>query len=123
MIRPSAFVLQLKTISGTVVQIRLTDMLAAGRPVVVSRTWQVIGSLAGVAMIGIVGLDLMRLLGREGRGFELVCGYQVASRGKLWRVSTTKWQGFGICLLENWVKGLGEKAEAVGWKIDGLCSF
>ena len=64
MIRPSAFVVQLKTISGTVVQIKLTDISGAGRPVVVSRTWQVIGSLAGVA-IGIV-LDSMKLLERKG---------------------------------------------------------
>jgi hypothetical protein len=28
----------------------LTAILAAGRPVVVSRTWQVIGSLAGAAI-------------------------------------------------------------------------
>jgi hypothetical protein len=28
----------------------LTDILAAGRPVVVSRTWQVIGCLAGAAI-------------------------------------------------------------------------
>ena len=34
-------------------QTRVTERLAAGRPVVVSRTWQVIGSLDGVAMAAV----------------------------------------------------------------------
>lgn len=53
MIRPSALVLLLNTMSGTEQQTNLTDMFAAGRPVVVSRTWQVMGSLAGLDILGL----------------------------------------------------------------------
>jgi len=63
MIRPSAFVLELKKNLGEVVQISLTDMSAAGWPVVVSRTWQVMGSLSGAAIVATRGLDSMKLLG------------------------------------------------------------
>jgi hypothetical protein len=42
--RPSSLVLLVKMMSGLVVQNSFTAMLGPGRPVVVSRTWQVIGS-------------------------------------------------------------------------------
>lgn len=50
-IRPSALVVLLNTMFGMAVQIRLTEISGAGRPVVVSRTWQVIGSLTGVVIL------------------------------------------------------------------------
>lgn len=49
--RPLELVVVLNTSSGLLLQKSRTDMFAAGLPVVVSRTWQVIGSLVGAAMI------------------------------------------------------------------------
>jgi hypothetical protein len=51
----------LNTTSGRLQQISLTAIFEAGLPVVVSRTWQVIGSLAGAAIV-------------DGRELELVDG-------------------------------------------------
>jgi len=49
----------LKIISGRLQQISLTAIFAAGLPVVVSRTWQVIGSLAGAAIIDCRQLEMV----------------------------------------------------------------
>jgi hypothetical protein len=48
----------LKITSGRLQQISFTAIFAAGFPVVVSRTWQVIGSLAGAAIVNRRELEL-----------------------------------------------------------------
>lgn len=48
-IRPSEFVTAVN-VTSEFWQESMADMLAAGRPAVVSRTWQVIGSLAAIAV-------------------------------------------------------------------------
>jgi len=50
-IRPSWLVVLVKITSGRLQQISFTAIFAAGFPVVVSRTWQVIGSLAGAVIV------------------------------------------------------------------------
>jgi len=50
--RPSVLVTAVKAIVGEVAQVRVQIMCGAGRPVVVSRTWQVMGSLVAMVVGG-----------------------------------------------------------------------
>lgn len=74
--RPSLFVVAVKVKveleveeeeEGEGWRVRVTGMLAAGRPMVVSRTWHVIGGFAGVVVVVVivVGVGVFVALGEE----------------------------------------------------------